>query len=152
MTTDPLPDKWNSRDLPVLRRVVQHFEEGDNGTFIDSGDIATDLALDPKQVSLALNNLERGGYVSLGGGFGAGGFVERISGTALVASGSWPTPESALDRIIAALEAIAANTDATAEDRTKAQRFATWLKSSATTVGIGVATAAITGQMPGAGS
>ncbi len=73
-----------------------------------------------------------------------------VTQTALYAVGAWPTPETALDRMLAALDKIAQNTDDSGT-RTNAQRTAAWLRSSAT-VGLTVASAMITGQLPGASS
>jgi hypothetical protein len=72
----------------------------------------------------------------------------RLSEKGLHATGLWPTPETALDRMIAALDTIAANSS-DEDTRTKAQKFAAWLRASGTTVGISVASTVLTGQIPG---
>ena len=75
-------------------------------------------------------------------------FVSSVTRDGLTAAGAWPTPETAYDRMVAALEELAEN--AGDEDtRGRARRFLDGLTGAGKTIGISVATAAITGQLPG---
>lgn len=51
--------------------------------------------------------------------------------------------------MIAALEAIAESTDEDEDTRTRARRVLDGMLAGGKTIGLGVATAAITGQLPG---
>jgi hypothetical protein len=65
--TEPLPDTWNDRDLPVLRAIVRRLEEKPVGGFADIGDIAAELGLSWDDVRRAAANLDRAGLVTVGG-------------------------------------------------------------------------------------
>jgi N-acetylmuramic acid 6-phosphate (MurNAc-6-P) etherase len=144
--TDPLPDTWHSRDLPVLREVVRGI---DQGGYPSVQGVADATGLTEAEVDRAAANLRRAGLVRAQ--FAAGGhvmFFQDFAGQALELVGAWPTPETALDRMLAALEAIAENTEDEAK-RSWAQRTLTALRSGSRDVVVGVAAAAITGQLPG---
>lgn len=150
MTDGPLVDTWASTDLPVLRQVVRVCKNP--MAMYDVAEVAAGVDLPLEDVEMALLRLSQAGYFTAKatGGMQVS-YVHKVSERARREAGQWPTPETGLDRIIAALESIADNTD-DEDTRTKAERFATWLRASATTVGLSVASAAITGQLPGAGS
>lgn len=149
MTSSPLPDTWSNRDLPVLRQIVRMV---DHDPIVGGplGDIATETGLDVDDVYRAAKALEYDGLIRLTEYASPPQFhrADRVTGDARRLAGQWPTPETGLDRIIAALDAIAANTD-DEDTRTKARKFADFLRTSAATVGLSVATAVITGQLPG---
>lgn len=146
---EPLEDTWHARDLPVLRETARQFEEDDTFTGVRLQDIASALELDVMVVLKSLQSLEAAGLLDLRLVMPAhAGRVVQISGRARQLVGQWPSEEQALDRIIAALLAIAEDSDEP-EQQKQAKGFASWLKTNATTIGVGVATAAITGQLPG---
>lgn len=146
---EPLEDTWNARDLPVLREAARLLEADETLSGVPLHEIATALEMDAVVVLRSLRALERSGLVDLRLVMPAThGRVTQISGPARQLVGQWPTEEQALDRIIAALLAIA-DASEDEDERSKAQRFAAWLRTSASTVGVSVATAAITGQLPG---
>lgn len=148
---DPLPDTWHSRDLPVLREVVRLCDERPMA-FIEIAEVMSATGLSEIEVTRAGVALQSAGLVkTLSDMTQVVSDFREPSARARQLAGAWPTPESALNRMIAALETIASNTD-DEDDRTKAQRLAAWLRGSASTVGLSVATAAITGQLPGAGA
>jgi predicted ArsR family transcriptional regulator len=150
--TERLGDTWDAREYPVLRETARLLEIDDTFAGVRLHDIATATGFEPETVLRSLRILEHAGLVDLHLVMPAiAGRVTQIAPEARQLVGQWPTAETALDRVIAALEAIAENTE-DEEERTKAQRFAAWLRSGATTVGLSVASAAITGQLPGAGS
>jgi hypothetical protein len=151
--TEPLPDTWHNRDLPVLRAIVRAFQDDPTG-HVRSGALATELGMEPDDVTRALANLLRGGFVVPPGNAGRQaaefGIIIDITDRALYATGSWPTPDTALDRIVATLQAIADNTDADEDTRSRARKILDSLTGAGKQIGISVATAAITGQIPGA--
>lgn len=140
---DPLADTWTNRDLPVLKAIVQIYEETGR-TMIGPGQIAARAGLDEEATSRALRALYREPYLepakrSFGGDFIA---VGPPTGDALRVAGQWPTPENMLARLIAALEA-AGNDDEHFEEpeRSKFKQAAAWLGSFAS----GVAMSALGG-------
>lgn len=145
MTTQP-SDTW-TRDIAVLRAVVAKYLDEDRP--IGAHELETELDLSRDELLQAYKNLHRGGYVR-------GASNERtisyhvfdITERALREVGVWPTPQTALDRMIAALEAIADHTD-DEDTRTRARKILDGLTGAGKTIGLSVATAAITGQIPG---
>jgi hypothetical protein len=146
--SEPLTDTWHNRDLPVLREVVRLYDRG-IGRVVRVSAIEAALDLDEDDIQRALNALAMDALIDTEGSMQKKYLtVSRVSGEARRKAGAWPTEQTALDRIIAALEAIAENTD-DPEEKSKAQKFAAWLRTGATTVGLSVASAAIGGQIPG---
>lgn len=152
MTTEPLPDAWVSRDLPVLREAARIVDADANFAGARFHEVAEATGLHVDDVLLAARALESAGLVELRLVMPAkaGRFV-RISAEARRDVGLWPSPETGLDRMIAALEAIAENTDDD-DTRTRARKILDALTGAGKTIGLSVAAAAITGQIPGAGA
>ena len=151
---EQLPDTWASRDFPVLKAVVRVLDAhpvggpADQGGFVAVQQVAELTGLTLDDVRRAGANLERAGLVKYGGPAEIPiAYFTDFSREALRLVGAWPTPETGLDRMIAALEAIAANT-VDADTRTRAQRILEALSGAGRQVGIGVATAVVTGQIP----
>jgi hypothetical protein len=67
---------------------------------------------------------------------------------ALLAVGVWPSPESGLDRMIAALEAIANNIKEDEDTRGRARKALDALTGARKHIGLAMATAYATGQIP----
>jgi hypothetical protein len=145
--TDLLDDVWHSRDLPVLREVCRTKEQQQRG-FVDLKPISESLGLSYEEVTAAALNLERAGLVELLGGFGSGlPHVKDVSEQALREVGLWPSPDTALDRMVAALQAIATNTD-DEDTRTRARKILEGFAGAGRQIGVTVAAAALTGQLP----
>lgn len=147
----PLDDTWHWREFPVLREAVRGADEDPYlGIRFDAVAEATGLELmDVVRAAKALEDeglIEAHRYI----GPGASNRFVRVAGEARRRVGSWPTQETALDRIITALEAIAANTDEDDDTRTRARKILEGLAGTGRQIGIAVAGAAITGQIPGA--
>jgi hypothetical protein len=144
--SDQLDDVWNSRDLPVLREVCR-IKERQLGA-VDLEPVSETLGLSYDEVTAAALNLERDGLVELMRGFGDKGVthVKDVSGEALRKVGLW-SPDTAFDRMIAALEAIAANTD-DEDTRTRARKILDGFAGAGRQIGVAVATAALTDQLP----
>lgn len=145
---DVLVDRWDRIDLPVLRELARAAESDDGVLLMD--DVTRRLELRHRDVARSVDNLRRTKFVDARFGHDNGGeysFI-RLSERGFEATGLWPTPETALERMIAALDTIADDGSAAEDDRKQASGFARWLKSTSTSIGIGVITAAINGQMP----
>lgn len=106
--TEPLPDTWHSRDLPVLRTVVRLYDETMRVVRVQTVVEATGLSDDDvRRAGIALN---AAGLVETGGTgqkkilmFGG------ITAEARRLTGSWPSADSIADRLLATLEHLAAN-------------------------------------------
>ena len=145
---EPLPDTWHSRDLPVLREVVRLLDET-IGAPVRATEVETNLAMTEDDVQRAGLALETAGLVQVEGVDQlAVLFFSDVSASARRAAGAWPTPESALDRMVAALEAIAANTD-DEDTRTKARKLLDGITGAGRSIALAATTAAVTGQIPG---
>jgi hypothetical protein len=142
---EPLSDTWHSRDLPVLRELARICDERPGGASSHDLSRATDLGID--QVGNALRALESGGYVTVTWVRQGIGRATGVSAEARRLVGLWPTPETALERMVAALEAIADNAD-DEDTRTRARKILEGLTGAGRQIGIGVATAVVTGQIP----
>jgi hypothetical protein len=147
--TEPNPDRWASRDLPVLKSIVRRLDG--RRAVIQARDVTEDTGLTAAEATAAVMNLRRGSYVIAREVWAERDFmVTDITDKALYAAEVWPTEEMALDRMIAALETIAANTD-DEDTRSRARRVLDGLADSGRQIGIAVAGAAISGKIPGAG-
>jgi hypothetical protein len=145
--TEPLADTWDSRDLPALRAIVQLFDASEYND-VRPEEIERESGLTNAQVNRAAVALHDDGLIEMtSAGPGELLWVTKVSGEARRMVGAWPTAESGVDRLVAALEQIAQNTD-DEEDRTRLQQFAGFLKTGGKQVGLSVATAVITGQLP----
>jgi hypothetical protein len=148
-------DVWADRDLLVLREVVACLDKSASAT-LSAEHLAekhlNDFTVD--EVCLSLKRLEKGGYVTYPpvrsriAGWRPGESVADYTGRALPAIGTWPSPELALDRLVAALSLAAENAD-DEETRTALSKVARTLRTSAATIGLNVASAVISGQLPG---
>lgn len=101
------PDLWHGRDLPVLRAVVD-LVDADNDLLHPSR-LHQATGLTEKEIQRSLRALERGGYLTLlRMANGEAVLVRGLSGEAYRAVGVWPSPDQLVDRVVAALEARAA--------------------------------------------
>jgi len=142
-------DRWDRIDMPVLRELSRAAETDDGVLLVDEA--ADKLGLRYRDVRGSVDILKRTGFIDVHFSHDSGGeysFI-RLSEKALRATGLWPTPESALDRMIAALEAIAANTDEDEDNRGRARKILDGVGGAGRQVGISVMAAAISGQIPG---
>lgn len=107
-----LPDTWYARDLPVLEACVSLVDENPGiGATVPELSAASGVTEDG--VKAALRALEAAGLIGVLWGLTSEGVsVPRVAGEARRLAGAWPTPETAADRLVAALEAqIAATTE-----------------------------------------
>jgi predicted ArsR family transcriptional regulator len=139
-------DLWTTRDFPILRAYVELDAEGED--LLNATDhVAEQLGIPLDELERSLEKLSQAGYIETGATFG-GPYVTAIRERGLREVGAWPTPETALDRMIAALEAIADNTD-DEDTRTRARKILDGLGGAGRQIGISVVGAAIGGQIPG---
>jgi hypothetical protein len=141
--SNELQDTWNARELPVLVEVARQFSHA--GTVPSTEAVMERTGLSTADVRLAVQALREAGNLQSPTNFGRifGGVTER----ACREVGLWPTPETALDRMVAALQHLA-TAGPTDDDRSRAREILERLTGASKTVAIGVATAAINGQMP----
>lgn len=142
---DLLDDTWHSRDLPVLVEVVRRLDPRPSiPATLES--IANATGLTRNEVEAASFALEDGGYVTMERDLEGAEFWQ-ITGRARRAAGTWPTPEVAAERMLAALDnAISTTTDP--EARTRLEKFREGAAGVGTSLLVGVTTAMITGHLP----
>jgi predicted ArsR family transcriptional regulator len=110
--TDKLPDRWTTRDFPVLRHVA-HLVEVDRADEIRSEEVAERLGIDEDDALHSIIALHDAGYIeglradTLGGRYiSATGLTER----GRRAVGIWPSGES-VDALVDALRQAEEATD-----------------------------------------
>jgi hypothetical protein len=114
-------DRWYSRDLPVLQHIVDALDQGSD--LVDDEAMAEALGITHEDAVAAIENLERGGYVTdISWTFGPNFSVTQVTERALRATGIWPNEETAGDQLLWILEQkVEAAT--TPEERTRWARI-----------------------------
>jgi hypothetical protein len=127
-------DTWTNRDLPVLRAIVDLWEEQDEDEGgIEPWEIARRTGLDKETVRKALRTLNLQPYFEDAQVVGSGDIwmVGAPTADALRIVGQWPSPEVLLNRLIAELQQAAERDDLPEEERSKLKRTAIFLRTSA---------------------
>lgn len=129
MTTDT----WSSRDLPVLRAIVELYEDEEDEGGIQPWEIQQRTGFDEVTVRKALRALNRQPYFEDAQVIADGEIwmVGPPTAQALRVVGQWPTPEVQLNRLIAELERAAADEALPNEERSTLKRTAAFLGTSA---------------------
>lgn len=149
MTDELLDDTWNPRDFPVLREAARLLEVAEIGVGVRLDEIAAATGLDRDQTYRSVRALENAGLLELHGVMPAArSRVIRISADARRLVGLWPSPETALDRMLATLQEIEQNTD-DADTRSRARKVLDSLTGAGRQLGIEVAAAVVTRQVSG---
>lgn len=130
-------DTWTDRDLPVLSAAVEIYDQ--TGELAQTSDLMRACGFDAATVQRALRSLATGPY-----------FVETDmdnSGTVCIAGpptadalrvvGQWPSAQTQLERLIAALQAAADDPARPDEDRSRFRQAAAWLGTTASAIAIG---------------
>ncbi|MCA4727383.1 hypothetical protein [Mycolicibacterium fortuitum] len=132
-----MPDTWESRDLPVLKAVVELYEEGGRGPKVSA--IEDRTGFDHDTVQRALRALYTEPYFEEGKGAWGPGLlmVGKPTSSALRVAGQWPTPENQVERLIAAFQAVAADESRPDEERSRATKIGLWLTGALQQVAIG---------------
>lgn len=141
---------WEQRDLPVLRAIVELTDEG--AWHIDPQDIAERLDINADTVMTSLGALaaEEPAFfryhdvTALGETRRVIGHIHEPTGHARRTVGTWPTPESQVDRLIQAL-VVAANHESDNEKSSALRRVAAYLADAGREIAIGVISGSITG-------
>lgn len=146
---EPLPDQWYSRDLLVLRDIAQALAVVPTAR-VDVLDLADRLGLDVVTVSAITGTLRDAGFID---GIEVGELPGLAAVTHLTPAGRrevglWPSPETAADRLMAALEqAIERAPDG--EQKTRLQKIRDGFLSAGREFLVDVASGVLTGQITG---
>jgi DNA-binding MarR family transcriptional regulator len=145
---EPLPDQWYSRDLLVLHEVACAFANDPQAT-PEASDIAKALDLDEDLVGIIGESLKEAGYVD-GITTSSDGIIifTKLTPAGRREVGLWPSPETAADRLLAALQAAVDNAP-TEEAKSKARRALDAVVSAGRDFAIDVASGVVTGQISG---
>ncbi|MFG3576412.1 hypothetical protein [Micromonospora chersina] len=139
---------WEDRDLPVLRAIVELYEES-GGRQNRPHHIVERTGLDEQSVLRSLRALD-GEYVEVTiVDDGTPVLFGRPNGEARRAVGLWPTPEVLADRLVQAL-ALAAEQEPNEEKRGKLRSLGTWAGNAGRDLMVDVAAAALNRGMFGA--
>lgn len=146
--TESLPDLWVSRDHPILIAAAQLLEEGRPP--ITSNAVAARAGVELQAAVRALLHLGRD-HLEIRDSSTYDGpdcYLLGITPDGLRVAGQWPTPETAVDRFIAALDEQIENT---VEGTPRASRLRS-LRDNVTGIGrevlVEVMGAVITGRIP----
>jgi hypothetical protein len=141
-----LPDTWFSRDLPVLVEAVRHFDAVNQPLSADT--VAETLGWDVETVMAAVRALDRGGLVQdMVGGGAPGAWIGAVSADAYRAAGAWPSPDTAADRLLAALQAAVDKAPEGSEAKTRARRILDGVVAAGRDFAVDVASGVVTGQI-----
>lgn len=142
-----LDDKWQSRDFPTLRAVAKIADENLIGAQLR--DVAEATGLTTDETMLSFRALEDAGMFEVRWMMGGGDSsrATHMSGEARKLVGLWPSPDSAADRLLAAIDQ-AAERSSDPGQRSRLQRAGEALRSAGRDITVGVATAVLTGQLP----
>jgi hypothetical protein len=134
MTEDSMTeDTWTTRDLPVLRAIVDLFEEEEDEGGIQPWEIQRRSGFDEATVRKALRMLNRQPYFEDAQVIANGEIwmVGAPTAEALRVVGQWPSPEVLLNRLIAELQRAAEDEGLPDEERTKLRQTAAFLGTAA---------------------
>jgi hypothetical protein len=131
-------ETWTSRDLPVLRAIVDHYEETGESN-IRPWDLQQRTGFDEETVQKALRTLNRQPYFEDAEEIGGGDIwaVGPPTADALRVVGQWPSPETLLSRLIDELQRASMDDEIPPEERTKLARTAAFLKTTGWKIAIG---------------
>ncbi len=146
MTNSHDMDTWTTRDLPVLRAIVQLVDEDDSGQ-VRFSQIVERAGMDEATVTKALRALEHEQPpLFKANGSLANRFmrISHVTGEARRKVGAWPSPEQLADKLIEALNSAADQTE-DEEKRGWLRKSAAWLSEAGRDVLVEVAKSQITG-------
>jgi hypothetical protein len=126
-------DTWTTRDLPVLRAIVDLFEEEEDEGGIQPWQIQQRSGFDEATVQKALRTLNRQPYFEDAQVIANGEIwmVGAPTAEALRVVGQWPSPEALLNRLIAELQHAAEDEGLPDEERSKLKQTAAFLGTTA---------------------
>lgn len=134
-------DTWNDRDLPVLRAVVELYDE--RGLVTDH-DVVGATGMGQATVRRALRALtgEEPAFFRALPDNGGGYTLTHVTGTAYRTVGAWPTPAALVDRLIAGIEEAAESAE-DEETRGRLKRTAAYLGGGVRDIVVEVAASAL---------
>lgn len=102
MDANDLPSTWSTRDLPMLRACLRRLDSGEVLPDLDS--IQEEAGLDRRQMDAAIEALTTASppYVII-----HGNFLRSVGERTRRELGTWPTPESVLEGLVAAFSQAA---------------------------------------------
>ncbi|GAT09379.1 hypothetical protein H7I77_01875 [Mycolicibacterium novocastrense] len=126
-----MTDTWTTRDLPVLKAAVELYDQTGEGPSAD--EIERACGFDEQTVQRALRALYRQPYFDKGVEAFGGDIlmVGEPTGDAFRVAGLWPSPETQLERLIAALEAAADDDSRQPDERSRMKQIALTLRGAA---------------------
>ncbi|WP_137145094.1 hypothetical protein [Mycolicibacterium sp. CR10] len=132
-----MADTWESRDLLVLKAAVELYDE--KGRSPRASDLERATGFDKDTVQRALRALYSEPFFEQGVESSGNQIiiVGEPTSAALRVVGQWPTPESQLERLVAALQAAADDEDRPEEDRSKFKQAILTLRGAAWQVALG---------------
>ena len=145
---EPLPDQWHERDLPVLRYVVQQIDDTLQRLPVEQ--VAAAVGLDVIDVKRAAQALDDAGLVktdSVAESPWPLWFV-GITREARERTGVWPTPESAVAGLTAAVDELLTRPGLRGDERTRLQKFRDGLLGLPRELAVEIGAAIITGRLP----
>jgi len=129
--TTPIPDTWASPDLPVLRAAIELCLESP-GRLHRFRELVEHVGLPYETARAAMLRLDSASppFLKIVTEWDDDDALDIVlfsqpTERGLLAVGAWPTPESALDRLIQAMEAQAQQAGSE-EERSKARAIAAW--------------------------
>lgn len=151
MAANEIESTWATRELPVLVAAYRHYEEDERaGRMKQLEKIRQELGMSVRGLQNALDALEEADppylEVAWAGGWtdeiAGGGYITNITERTRRELGAWPTPESLVDQLAAALRA-AADEEQEPERKGRLRAAADVLGGMGRDIVVGVATAAI---------
>jgi len=143
-----MQDTWTTRDLPVLRAIVQVFD--DSGHSPDPKRIQDETGLEAEVVQKALRALQHEQPSFLTSVTGSWGtqilMVGAPTGHARRSVGAWPTAEALADRLVVAMNK-AADGEPDGERKSLLRKAAAFLGSAGRDIAVDVAATALNKQM-----
>lgn len=131
-----MTDTWTDRDLPVLRAAVEIYDE--TGYPAQPNELARACGLDIHTTQRAVRALGREPFFEVEEDYGGGvSIMSPPTGHALRVAGQWPSPQTQLERLVAALEAAADDASQPEEQRSRFRQVALVLGGAASQIAIG---------------
>ena len=145
MDMPTIESTWARRELPILAAALRRLDSGEQRSLQQLEEIRQELDLTPKDLAAGIEALESADppyiEVEVAGGWtderAGGGFVVSVSERARRELGSWPSAESLVEQLAAALSR-AADDEPEPERKGRLRDAAEVLASTARDIAVGV--------------
>jgi len=149
MTSEPLPDTWVSRELPILRVALRRLDAGEQN--VPMKEIGEETGIPPRQLSAGLEALLNAEppYIEVDAAAGwsddryGGGWVTMVYERGRRELGTWPSADLILEQLLVALEK--AGRDAPEDEKGKIRTTLEYLRDAGRDVAIGALAARLGG-------